>query len=86
MNWRTEPKGHAALQRPTSDLKSGCRDRLRYHVLDLLYRDGFDLTGATLLYREFMLARLVTSFATTEGEIAAFVGHAKQSLSRPSFA
>jgi hypothetical protein len=33
-----------------------------------------------------MLARLVTPFATTEGDIAAFVAHAKQSLSRPSFA
>jgi threonine aldolase len=36
--------------------------------------------------RDHVLARLVTSFATTEGDIAAFVGHAKQSLSRPSFA
>jgi bifunctional non-homologous end joining protein LigD len=68
------------------DLKSGCRDRLRYHVFDLLYSDGLDLPGATLLDRKIMLARLVTPFATTEGDIAAFVGHATQSLSRPGFA
>jgi threonine aldolase len=36
--------------------------------------------------RDHVLARLVTSFATTESDIAAFVAHAKQSLSRPSFA
>jgi threonine aldolase len=35
---------------------------------------------------DHVLARLVTSFATTESDIAAFVAHAKQTLSRPSFA
>jgi threonine aldolase len=36
--------------------------------------------------RDQVLARLVTSFATTEGDIGSFLAHAKQSLSRPSFA
>jgi bifunctional non-homologous end joining protein LigD len=41
------------------DLKSGRRDRLRYHVFDLLHLDGFDLTGATLLDRKSLLERLL---------------------------
>ncbi len=42
-----------------ADLKSGRRDRLRYHVFDLLYLDGFDLTGATLLDRKSVLADMI---------------------------
>jgi bifunctional non-homologous end joining protein LigD len=42
-----------------ADLKSGRRDRLRYHVFDLLYLDGFDLTGATLLDRKSLLAAMM---------------------------
>jgi bifunctional non-homologous end joining protein LigD len=42
-----------------ADLKSGRGDRLRYHVFDLLYLDGFDLTGATLLDRKSLLERLL---------------------------
>jgi ATP dependent DNA ligase-like protein/OmpA family protein len=42
-----------------ADLKSGRRDRLRYHVFDLLYLDGHDLTGATLLDRKSLLERLL---------------------------
>jgi bifunctional non-homologous end joining protein LigD len=42
-----------------ADLKSGRRDRLRYHVFDLLYLDGFDLTGATLLDRKSMLRAIM---------------------------
>jgi bifunctional non-homologous end joining protein LigD len=41
------------------DLKSGRRDRLRYHVFDLLYLDGLDLTGATLLDRKSVMERLL---------------------------
>jgi bifunctional non-homologous end joining protein LigD len=41
------------------DLKSGRRDRLRYHVFDLLYLDGLDLTGATLLDRKSMLEQIL---------------------------
>jgi bifunctional non-homologous end joining protein LigD len=43
-----------------ADLKSGRRDRLRYHLFDLLYLDGFDLTGATLLDRKSLLASIMT--------------------------
>jgi bifunctional non-homologous end joining protein LigD len=41
-----------------ADLKSGRRDRLRYHVFDLLHLDGFDLTRATLLDRKSLSAHL----------------------------
>jgi bifunctional non-homologous end joining protein LigD len=44
-----------------ADLKSDRRDRLRYHVFDLLYLDGLDLTGATLLDRKSLLERLLGS-------------------------
>jgi bifunctional non-homologous end joining protein LigD len=39
----------------THYLKSGRRDRFRYHVFDLLYLDGFDLAGVTLLDRKSLL-------------------------------
>jgi bifunctional non-homologous end joining protein LigD len=42
-----------------SDLKSGRRDRLRYHIFDLLYLDGFDLTQASLHDRKSMLAAIM---------------------------
>jgi bifunctional non-homologous end joining protein LigD len=42
-----------------TDLKSGRRDRLRYHVFDLLYLDGFDLIGATLLDRKSLLLSIL---------------------------
>ena len=42
-----------------ADLKSGRRDRLRYYVFDLLYLDGHDLTGSTLLARKSLLERLL---------------------------
>jgi bifunctional non-homologous end joining protein LigD len=45
------------------DLKSGRRDRLRYHVFDLLYLDGFDLTGVTLLDRKSLLAAIMARLA-----------------------
>jgi threonine aldolase len=44
------------------------------------------LPGGTDIPAGHVLARLVTSFATTEADIAAFVGHAKRTRSRPSFA
>jgi len=47
----------SALQ---ADLKSGRRDRLRYHLFDLLYLDGFDLTEATLLERKSLLASIMS--------------------------
>ena len=45
----------SALQ---DDLKSGRHDRLVYYVFDILYLDGFDLTGAALTDRKRALADL----------------------------
>jgi ATP-dependent DNA ligase len=42
------------------DLKSGRRDCLRCHVFDLIYLDGFDLTGSTLVDRKSLLERLLS--------------------------
>jgi bifunctional non-homologous end joining protein LigD len=42
-----------------ADLKSGRRDRLRYHVFDLLHLDGSDLTGASLLDRKSLLQKIL---------------------------
>jgi bifunctional non-homologous end joining protein LigD len=42
-----------------ADLKSGRRDRLRYHLFDSLYLDGFDLTEAALLQRKSQLQRIM---------------------------
>jgi bifunctional non-homologous end joining protein LigD len=44
-----------------ADLKFGRRDRLRYYVFDLLFLDGFDLTGVTLLDRKSLLVSIMTS-------------------------
>jgi bifunctional non-homologous end joining protein LigD len=43
-----------------ADLKSGRTDRIRYHIFDLLYLDGFDLSGATLLDRKTLLRSVMT--------------------------
>jgi bifunctional non-homologous end joining protein LigD len=40
-------------------LKSGNQERLRYHVFDLLYCEGFDLTRVPLLERKALLGRIV---------------------------
>jgi bifunctional non-homologous end joining protein LigD len=42
-----------------ADLKSGRTDRIRYHIFDLLYLDGFDLSGATLLDRKALLRSIM---------------------------
>jgi threonine aldolase len=44
------------------------------------------LPGRAEIPPDHVLARLVTSFATTESDIGAFAAHAKRTLSRPSFA
>jgi bifunctional non-homologous end joining protein LigD len=48
----------SALQ---ADLKAGRADRMVYYVFDLLYRDGIDLTGATLADRKKALTDLFGS-------------------------
>ena len=42
-----------------ADLKAGRQDRFRYHVFDMLYCDGFDLTQATLVDRKTLLQQLL---------------------------
>jgi bifunctional non-homologous end joining protein LigD len=54
-----DEKGVPHFSNLQADLKSGRRDRLRYHVFDLPYLDGHDLTGATLLDRKSLLERLL---------------------------
>jgi bifunctional non-homologous end joining protein LigD len=44
-----DEKGVPHFSNLQADLKSGRRDRLRYHVFDLPYLDGYDLTGARCL-------------------------------------
>ncbi len=47
-----------------TDLKSGRTDRIRYHIFDLLYLDGFDLSGATLLDRKALLRSFMAGLPT----------------------
>jgi bifunctional non-homologous end joining protein LigD len=42
-----------------ADLKSGRRDRLRYHLFDILYLDGYDLTPVKFLDRKSLLATIL---------------------------
>ncbi len=43
-----------------ADLSEGRSDRFHYYLFDLLYLDGVDLTGATLLDRKKALAQLLS--------------------------
>ncbi len=52
----------SALQ---EDLKSGRDDRMAFYVFDLLYRDGFDLTGAALSDRKQALGELFADMLDT---------------------
>lgn len=51
--------GLTSLNQLQADLKSGRQDRFRYFVFDLLYCEGFDLTGAPLVDRKGLLARVL---------------------------
>jgi bifunctional non-homologous end joining protein LigD len=42
------------------DLKTGRHDRLAYYVFDLLYLDGYDLTGSPLLARKEALRKVLS--------------------------
>lgn len=44
-------------------LSSGHTERLVYYAFDLLYLDGYDLTGVELVRRKALLAQLVEGFA-----------------------
>jgi bifunctional non-homologous end joining protein LigD len=54
-----EANGIATFNGLQADLSSGRQDRMRYHVFDLLYCDGFDLTRATLVDRKSLLAQVL---------------------------
>jgi bifunctional non-homologous end joining protein LigD len=54
-----DANGIPSLSNLQADLKEGRRDRLRYHVFDLLYCDGFDLTRASLLDRKELLEQIL---------------------------
>jgi bifunctional non-homologous end joining protein LigD len=51
--------GIATFNGLQADLSSGRQDRMRYHVFDLLYCDGYDLTRATLIDRKRLLAQVL---------------------------
>ena len=50
-----EANGISTFNGLQADLKAGRQDRMRYHVFDLLYCDGYDLRQATLLERKGLL-------------------------------
>jgi bifunctional non-homologous end joining protein LigD len=54
-----DANGIPSLSNLQADLKEGRQDRLRYHVFDLLYCDGFDLTRASLLDRKDVLEQIL---------------------------
>jgi bifunctional non-homologous end joining protein LigD len=45
------------------DLKTGRHDRLAYYVFDLLYLDGYDLTGSPLSARKEALRKLLSTLS-----------------------
>jgi bifunctional non-homologous end joining protein LigD len=55
-----------------TDLSEGRSDRFRYYLFDLLYLDGVDLTGATLLDRKQALAQLLSGY---EGDVLKMSEH-----------
>ena len=52
--------GIASLNNLQADLSAGRQDRFRYHVFDLLYCEGFDLTRTPLLARKELLAQTLS--------------------------
>jgi bifunctional non-homologous end joining protein LigD len=55
-----------------ADLSEGRSDRFQYYVFDLLYLDGVDLTGATLVDRKRALADLLSGY---EGGVLKYSEH-----------
>jgi bifunctional non-homologous end joining protein LigD len=60
-----DASGMSSLSDLQADLKTGRQDRLRYHVFDLLYCEGFDLTRATLLERKALLEQILAALPPT---------------------
>jgi len=54
-----DANGIPRLSNLQADLHDGRKDRFRYHVFDVLYCDGFDLTQATLLERKALLQQIL---------------------------
>jgi bifunctional non-homologous end joining protein LigD len=54
-----EANGLSTFNGLQADLSSGRQDRMRYHVFDLLYCDGYDLTPATLIDRKHVLGQVL---------------------------
>jgi bifunctional non-homologous end joining protein LigD len=54
-----EANGLSTFNGLQQDLSSGRQDRMRYHVFDLLYCDGYDLTPATLIERKGLLEQVL---------------------------
>ena len=54
-----EANGLSTFNGLQADLSSGRQDRMRYHVFDLLYCDGYDLTPAALIDRKRVLEQVV---------------------------
>jgi bifunctional non-homologous end joining protein LigD len=59
-----EANGLSTFNRLQADLSSGRQDRMRYHVFDLIYCDGYDLTPATLIERKRVLAQILAELPT----------------------
>ena len=55
-----------------ADLSEGRSDRFRYYLFDLMYLDGVDLTGATLLDRKRALGQLLSGY---EGDVLKLSEH-----------
>jgi bifunctional non-homologous end joining protein LigD len=54
-----DARGISSFNSLQADLQAGRHDRFRYFVFDLLYCEGFDLTGATLVDRKDVLAKII---------------------------
>jgi bifunctional non-homologous end joining protein LigD len=53
------PEGHSDFYALERDLAAARSDRFAYYAFDLLYLDGFDLRGASLIERKDVLAELL---------------------------
>jgi bifunctional non-homologous end joining protein LigD len=68
-----EQNGIASFNGLQADLSAGRQDRMRYHVFDLLYCDGYDLTPATLIDRKRVLQQVLA--ALPDGSPVRFSEH-----------
>jgi bifunctional non-homologous end joining protein LigD len=55
-----DANGVSSFNDLVGDLKAGRQDRFHYHVFDLLYCDGFELTQASLIDRKGLLHKLLS--------------------------